>query len=53
VRSIQTMIMPAFVLGTALAATLMRHTRSAMLGVLQSDYVRTARAKGLRERVVI
>lgn len=53
VRSLQTMIMPAFVLGTALAATLMRHTRSAMLGVLQSDYVRTARAKGLREKGVI
>ncbi|ALG91409.1 MULTISPECIES: ABC transporter permease [Actibacterium] len=52
-RSIQTMIMPAFVLGTGLAATLMRHTRSAMLGVLKSDYVRTARAKGLNERVVI
>ena len=45
--------MPAFVLGTALAATLMRHTRSAMLGVLQADYVRTARAKGMAERVVI
>lgn len=53
VRSFQTMIMPAFVLGTALAATLMRHTRSAMLGVLKADYVRTARAKGLRELVVI
>lgn len=53
VRSLQTMVMPAFVLGTALAATLMRHTRSAMLGVLQSDYVRTARAKGLREKWVI
>jgi peptide/nickel transport system permease protein len=53
VRSLETMIMPAFVLGTALAATLMRHTRSAMLGVLQSDYVRTARAKGLRGRVVV
>jgi peptide/nickel transport system permease protein len=52
-RSIQTMLMPAFVLGTALAATLMRHTRSAMLGVLRSDYVRTARAKGLREHTVI
>ena len=51
--SIQTMIMPAFVLGTGLAASLMRHTRSAMLGVLTSDYVRTARAKGLRERAVI
>ena len=52
-RSIQTMLMPAFVLGTAIAATLMRHTRSAMLGVLRSDYVRTARAKGLAERTVI
>ncbi|QDY70982.1 ABC transporter permease [Qingshengfaniella alkalisoli] len=51
--SIKVMLMPAFVLGTALAATLMRHTRSAMLGVLKSDYVRTARAKGLKERVVI
>lgn len=53
VRSFQTMVMPAFVLGTGLAATLMRHTRSAMLGVLQADYVRTARAKGLRTRVVV
>jgi ABC-type dipeptide/oligopeptide/nickel transport system permease subunit len=52
-RSFQTMVMPAFVLGTGLAAALMRHTRSSMLGVLQSDYVRTARAKGLGERVVI
>ena len=47
------MIMPAFVLGNAIAAVLMRHTRSAMLQVLSSDYVRTARAKGLNERVVI
>jgi peptide/nickel transport system permease protein len=52
-QSIRTMLMPAFVLGTAIAATLMRHTRSAMLSVLKSDYVRTARAKGLRERVVL
>ncbi|MFC7705932.1 ABC transporter permease [Plastorhodobacter daqingensis] len=52
-RSIQTMIMPAFVLGTALAATLMRHTRSSMLGVLRSDYIRTARAKGLSDRDVV
>jgi peptide/nickel transport system permease protein len=52
-QSIKTMLMPAFVLGTALAATLMRHTRSSMLGVLSADYVRTARAKGLTERVVI
>ncbi|MDB2407440.1 ABC transporter permease [Jannaschia sp.] len=51
--SMKTMLMPAFVLGTALAATLMRHTRSAMLGVLTQDYVRTARAKGLSERTVV
>ena len=51
-QSIRTMLMPAFVLGTALAATLMRHTRSAMLSVLSTDYIRTARAKGLRERNV-
>ena len=47
------MIMPAFVLGNAIAAVLMRHMRSAMLQVLSSDYVRTARAKGLDERVVV
>ena len=52
-QSIRTMLMPALVLGTATAATLMRHTRSAMLSVLQSDYVRTARAKGLREHTVL
>ncbi len=52
-QSIRTMLMPAFVLGTGLAATLMRHTRSAMLGVLKSDYVRTARAKGLSETTVV
>jgi peptide/nickel transport system permease protein len=43
------MIMPAFVLGNAIAAVLMRHTRSAMLQVLNADYVRTARAKGLAD----
>src|ERR671935_1764749 len=47
------MIMPAFVLGNAIAAVLMRHTRSAMLQVLSSDYVRTARAKGLPETGVV
>src|SRR5205814_6519379 len=52
-QSLATTIMPAFVLGNAIAAVLMRHTRSAMLQVLNSDYVRTARAKGLDERVVI
>jgi peptide/nickel transport system permease protein len=47
------MIMPAFVLGNAIAAVLMRHTRSAMLQVMSADYVRTARAKGLAERTVV
>ncbi|MDR6819035.1 peptide/nickel transport system permease protein [Neorhizobium sp. 2083] len=53
VRSLQTMVMPAFVLGNALAATLMRHTRSAMIGVLSADYIRTARAKGLSPSEII
>ena len=51
--NLSTLIMPAFVLGNAIAAVIMRHTRSAMLQVMRSDYVRTARAKGLSERVVI
>ncbi len=45
--------MPAFVLGNSIAAVLMRHTRSAMLGAMGQDFIRTARAKGLRERVVV
>src|SRR5215831_8075669 len=51
--SLASTIMPSFVLGNAIAAILMRHTRSAMLQVLESDYIRTARAKGLLERTVI
>jgi peptide/nickel transport system permease protein len=51
--SIASTIMPAFVLGNVGAAVLMRHTRGAMLDALQSDYVRTARAKGLFERTVV
>jgi peptide/nickel transport system permease protein len=51
--SLATTIMPAFVLGNALAAVLMRHTRSAMLQAMSTDYVRTARAKGLAERRVV
>ncbi|MEO8713662.1 MAG: ABC transporter permease [Acetobacteraceae bacterium] len=53
VRSFATTIMPAIVLGSGIAAVLMRHTRSAMLGVMEQDFVRTARAKGLAERIVI
>ena len=52
-RNLATLIMPAFVLGNAIAAVMMRHTRSAMLEVLSSDYVRTARAKGLSETRVV
>jgi peptide/nickel transport system permease protein len=52
-QNLLTLIMPAFVLGNAIAAVMMRHTRSAMLQVLSADYVRTARAKGLNERVVV
>jgi peptide/nickel transport system permease protein len=52
-QNLLTLIMPAFVLGNAIAAVMMRHTRSAMLQVLSADYVRTARAKGLPERRVI
>ena len=51
--NLKAMVMPAFVLGTNIAAVLMRHTRSAMLQVLSADYVRTARAKGLTQRAVI
>jgi peptide/nickel transport system permease protein len=52
-QNLLTLIMPAFVLGNAIAAVMMRHTRSAMLQVLSSDYVRTARAKGLSESRVV
>jgi peptide/nickel transport system permease protein len=51
--SMKTMIMPAIVLSTSLAAYLMRHTRSAMLEALGADYVRTARAKGVSPRTVV
>jgi peptide/nickel transport system permease protein len=52
-QSLAATVMPAFVLGNAIAAVLMRHMRSAMLQAIGSDYVRTARAKGLLERVVV
>ena len=52
-RNLATLVMPAFVLGNAIAAVVMRHTRSSMLQAMRSDYVRTARAKGLSERRVI
>jgi peptide/nickel transport system permease protein len=47
------MAMPAVVLGSASAAIIMRHTRSSMLSVLRQDFIRTARSKGLDERIVV
>jgi peptide/nickel transport system permease protein len=47
--NLKRMIMPAITLGTALAAVVMRQTRSSLLEVLDQDYVRTARAKGLTD----
>jgi peptide/nickel transport system permease protein len=44
---------PAIVLGTAASASVMRLTRSSLLEVMRSDYIRTARAKGLRDRLVV
>jgi ABC-type dipeptide/oligopeptide/nickel transport system permease component len=46
-------IMPVFALGTASAASIARLTRASLLQVIREDYIRTARAKGLRERAVI
>jgi len=47
------LILPALVLGAATSAVIARTTRASMLEVLRQDYVRTARAKGVGERVVI
>jgi peptide/nickel transport system permease protein len=46
-------ILPAFILGTALSALIMRLTRTLMLEVLRQDYIRTARAKGLSVRTIV
>lgn len=47
------LILPAITIGTGLMATLTRTTRSSMLDVIRSDYLRTARAKGVPEKTVI
>ena len=47
------LILPSLILGTALAAATMRMTRTMMLEVLRQDFIRTAWAKGLRERIVV
>lgn len=53
VKNLAVMLLPSFSLGIALAAVIMRFIRSSVLEVLGHDYVRTARAKGLRERLVL
>ncbi|HEV8616062.1 MAG TPA: ABC transporter permease [Methylomirabilota bacterium] len=52
-RNLLTILLPSFVLGTGVAGVMMRHTRSAMLQTLDADYVRTARAKSVPERMVV
>ena len=51
--NLERMILPAVVLGLGFGAVLLRQVRSAMITSLGSDYVRTARAKGLTERQVV
>ncbi len=53
VGNVKQMLLPAVVLGTALSAITMRMTRTMMLEVLRQDYIRTAMAKGLPERLVV
>jgi peptide/nickel transport system permease protein len=53
IGNLERMIMPAVVLGTGFSAVVMRQMRSSMLESLGTDYVRTARAKGLSERQVV
>lgn len=53
VANLRQMLLPALLLGFSLSASIARMTRSAMLEVLRQDYVRTARAKGIRETRVI
>ncbi|MGI6661333.1 MAG: ABC transporter permease [Bacillota bacterium] len=50
---VPSLIMPALVLGWSSAASISRLTRSSLLEAIQMDYIRTARAKGLRERLVL
>jgi peptide/nickel transport system permease protein len=52
-RNLTTILLPSFVLGTGVAGVMMRHTRGAMQETLGADYVRTARAKSVPERLVV
>src|SRR5699024_3584180 len=49
-QGIKELVLPAITLGTASAALIARMSRSSMLEVIQSDYIRTARAKGVRQK---
>jgi len=51
--SLQHLIMPAFVLGLTEAGVIARTVRASLIEIMREDYVRTARAKGLRERAVV
>ncbi|MCI7813127.1 MAG: ABC transporter permease subunit [Lachnospiraceae bacterium] len=51
--SLKNYILPAFTLGTSIAAIMARFTRSSLIEVMKEDYIRTARAKGLKERTVV
>ncbi|MFP3951560.1 MAG: ABC transporter permease [Candidatus Bathyarchaeia archaeon] len=53
VNVLRHLVMPAFVLGFSAAGSIARITRASMLEVMRQEYVNTARAKGLKERVVI
>lgn len=53
VGGIEHLVLPAVTLGTGMAAIITRLVRSSMLEVLDEDYIRTARSKGLRERIVV
>jgi peptide/nickel transport system permease protein len=53
ITNLKQMLLPAAVLGMALSAVTMRMTRTMMLEVLRQDYIRTAWAKGLNERLVV
>jgi peptide/nickel transport system permease protein len=51
--NLKMLVLPALAIGIGLAAVIMRYTRNSMIEVLQQDYVRTAKAKGLQRRVVV
>ena len=53
IQNLQIVLRPAIVLGLAVSAYIARMTRSSLLEVIREDYIRTARAKGLRERMVV